>query len=411
MEEPIMRDPDKQGSKTGGGGYTPPGGTGITPGGGFGATGFFGAERGASLGDFFGSGSGMRPKRRVVMGPNGPISVAASPMGTDTVPAMLTPGEGVLNKGAMQQPGMTDFLQAANQQGVSQMAEGGMVGGGIDKDLILKLLHLLLDDDGGEGGVQGFAWGGMVRPQVGGGMRQQAPTAPRMPAGGLMMGQANQTAGVRQQAAPTGGLSFRDFLGGGQRQQVAPPGGGGMTWTPPGSNPSGDPTIDLNDWSGSGWDQSRTLNQLYGLLNQFGGAGAFGPEGNAKLLESLRGEATQNADAIRRRSALNADVQGLDAGQKGAYAMQSDLNTQGDVANTLNSAKLGLLQNQQGLGQDLMKMLAQFNMNDWSAERQGDISKRYAPDGPSGWDQLANLGGAALGGWAGGGFKTPWGKR
>lgn len=358
MEEPIMRDPDKQGSKTGGGGYTPPGGTGITPGGGFGATGFFGAERGAPLGDFFGSGPGMRPKRRVVMGPNGPISVAASPMSSDTVPAMLTPGEGVLNVGAMQQPGMTDFLQAANQQGVKQMSEGGMVGGGIDKEMILKLLHLLLDDDGGED-VQGFAWGGMVRPQMGGGMRQQAPTAPRMPAQPLGVSQASGT-----QPNLFGG-SLNRFMRG--SRGIAP---GAMPQVGPLTGPSTTPD---NPWGndpfapGSQNPGDENMARIWKMLQGFGEFGSFSPEGSKGLMDAVRGEATSNADALRRRAAMNADVQGLDAGQKGAYAMQSDLNTQGDVAKTLNNATLQQLLGQQQFGQNMLGKAYDANTQAWLA--------------------------------------------
>lgn len=403
----------------GDGGYNPPGGGTIGPGGGFGGS--FGGG-GFGGGGYFGSGvfdSGselggvLRRKRRWVQGPNGPIAVSSSPMGSDTVPAMLTPGEFVVNREATQMPGVAGALDGLNAAGLAKRySEGGMVeGGGLDKEMILKLLRLLLDDGDEAGEVQGFAWGGMVRPQRAPGMALRAPQMPqnRVSGGGATLGM-----GAKQQAAPAGANPVGQMNTAWQRAQQSL-GVGGQTgpsqWTPPGSNPSGDPTISLNPWSGSGWDQSRTLNQLYGLLSQFGGAGAFGPEGNQQLLAALQGEATQNADAMRRRAATQADISGLDPGQRASYAMQTDLNTQGDVAKTLNAAKLGLLQNQQGFGQDLLRQLAQFNMQDWMAERQGDISKRYAPEGPSGWDTLAGLGGAALGGWASGGFRNPWGNR
>jgi hypothetical protein len=325
---------------------------------------------------------------------------------------MLTPGEFVVNREAAQMPGAQGALEALNGAGLAKrFSEGGMVeehGGGDDrKELLMKLLRLLLDD---EDGPEGYAWGGMVQPrQPGMGLR-----APRMPQNRFAGGGQSVGMGGKQMAAPAGANPIQQLgtawqrAGGGTMQ----PGGqttGPSQWSPPGANPSGDPTIGLNDWSGSGWDRSRTLNQLYELLNQFGGAGAFSPEGNPQLLESLRGEAMGNADALRRRAAMQADVSGLDPGQRAAYKMQTDLNTQGDVAQTLNAARLGLLQNQQQFGQGLLSQLANFNMQDWMAERQGDISTRYAPDGPSGWDTLAQLGGQALGGWAGGGFRKPWG--
>ena len=85
-------------------------------------------------------------------------------------------------------------------------------------------------------------------------------------------------------------------------------------------------------------------------------------------LQSLQGEAGQNADALRQRARTLSDVSGLDAGQRGSYAMQTDLNTQGGVANTLNSAKLGLLQNQQQLGQNLLGKAYDANTQAWLAQ-------------------------------------------
>lgn len=417
--DPI--NPRKAGGREGGGGgYRPPGGPTIGPGGGFGGGfgggGYFGAGAGMPGGEFFGVNT-VRPRKRWVQGPNGPIAVSSSPMGTDTVPAMLTPGEFVVNREAAQMPGARGVLESLNGAGLAKrFSEGGMVEQEQEtepvddrKELLMKLLRLLLDD-GDE--VQGFAWGGQVRPMRG--VPGMASRGPQMPQAGLSGGQTAFGSGQRPGVAPAGFSPASFFSGAGQRaQQTMQPGGqttGPSQWWPQGANPSGDPTIDLNEMSGSGWDRSRLLNELYKYANQFGQAGAFGPEGNQQLLEALRGEAMGNADALRRRAAMQADVSGLDPGQRAAYKMQTDLNTQGGVAQTLNAAKLGLLQNQQQFGQNLLSSLGQFNMQDWLAERQGDISKRYAPDGPSGWETIAGLGGQALGGWAGGGFKTPWGK-
>ena len=95
------------------------------------------------------------------------------------------------------------------------------------------------------------------------------------------------------------------------------------------------------------------VNRISALLRDWGRQGAFDLNGNPALMAALRSEATTNADALRRRAALNAQALGLDAGQQGSYAMQSDLNTQGGVANTLNDAVMRQLlannQNQWGL--------------------------------------------------------------
>lgn len=187
--------------------------------------------------------------------------------------------------------------------------------------------------------------------------------------------------------------------------QPAGPTTGPSEWTPEGANPSGDPTIDLNDWSGSGWDQSRTLNQLYDLLKRFSDFGSFSPEGNRGLMDFARTEALGNAEAIRQRSSLIGENFGVDPSTSASYALQSDLNSQGGVADAMNAASRGVLERQDEFGKALLQMLAQFNMNDWSAERSGDISKRYAPDQSGGGvgGFLGNLGGRALGGFLGGG--------
>jgi len=74
-----------------------------------------------------------------------------SEMGTDNVPAMLTPGEGVANVGAMQMPGMRKFIRAANKKGIKRMEGGGMV------DDPRKLFA-------GSKGVQELAKGGTAHP-------------------------------------------------------------------------------------------------------------------------------------------------------------------------------------------------------------------------------------------------------
>lgn len=189
-------------------------------------------------------------------------------------------------------------------------------------------------------------------------------------------------------------------------------GGGGNTggtgpseWWPEGANPSGDPTITLNPWSGTGWDQSRTLNRLYDLLNQFDKSGAFSPTGNSALMDATRGEALSNAEALRQRNALIGRNLGVDPSTGASYALQSDLNTQGGVADAVNSAVLGRLQSQEQFGRDLLSMLGGLNAQDWMAERQGDISKRYAPDQGGGWGStLGSISGGALGSYFG-----PWG--
>lgn len=236
-----------------------------------------------------------------------------------------------------------------------------------------------------------------------------------MPADGA--GMAFADAGARPGAAPLAGsapaatpASGGGFWGGVRQIHGAPPiapAGGGGGWgageLPPGSNPSGDPNIELGDWSGSGWDRSRTLNKLYDLISKFGAGGSFSPEGSRLLMDTTRSEALGNAEALRGRGNLIASNLGVDPATAASFALQSDLNTQGGVADAMNSAVTGNARAQDEFGKSLLQMLSQFNMEDWLAERQGDISKRYAPDQGGGGlgGFLGEVGGRALGGWLG----------
>lgn len=216
----------------------------------------------------------------------------------------------------------------------------------------------------------------------------------------------DESVGVGQASAGAGGgggLSMSDWRTGRKRRALNP-NGTGTDWVPPGSNPSGDPTIDLNEWSGTGWDQSRTLNRLYDLLSQFDKSGSFSPGGNKGLMDFARTEALGNAEAIRQRNSLIGNNLGVDPATGASFALQSDLNSQGGVADAMNAASRGVLERQDAFGKDILSMLANLNAQDWMAERQGDISKRYAPDQGGGGvgGYLGNIGGRALGGWLGG---------
>jgi len=353
----------------GGGGYRPPGGPTIGPGGGFGGGfgggGYFGAGAGMPGGDFFGVNT-IRPRKRYVQGPNGPIAVSSSPMGTDTVPAMLTPGEFVVNREAAQMPGAQGALEALNGAGLAKrFSEGGMVeehGGGDDrKELLMKLLRLLLDDGDGP---EGYAWGGMVQPRQPG----MALRAPRMPQDRFGGGGQSVGLGGKQMAAPAGfnpvqrlGTAWQRAGGGTAGQGGgAPAGSGGASqwqdpWGPelftPGSQNPGD------EW----------MARISQMLRDAGQFGAFSPEGSKGLMDLVRGDAMSNADALRRRAELQADVSGLDPGQRAAYKMQTDLNTQGDVAKTLNNATMQQLLGQQQFQQNMLGKFSDANMQAWLA--------------------------------------------
>lgn len=332
----------------GGGRYLPPGGggPGPGPGGGFGGagSGFFGSGM-ANTGV---QGFGGWPKRKVVRGPNGDIQVALSPLDSsqDTVPAMLSPGEFVVNRNSVAMPGVKPMLEQLN------MAGGGSVPGGSPMYELGRQMGMAMRGYacGGEVKPHGYAFGGVVRQQGGFNRTPQTPLgAPRMPA------QPVSTVGTapRQGAAPIGqqagfipGAPTSGTLPGAGPQPISPWQEGAAA---PGSPNPGD------EWTAR-------INQL---LKMFGQQGAFDLNGNPALLQQLRSEAGQNADALRARAALNAQALGLDAGQRGAYAMQSDLNTQGGVANTLNDAMTKLLLQNQGQAWNLLNSVYGNNADAW----------------------------------------------
>lgn len=341
MDDPLANLSDEEimaikGSR-GGGRYLPPGGggPGPGPGGGFGGSGsgFFGSQMpGVGI-----DGFGVWPKRRMVKGPNGDIPVSLSPLSSsqDTVPAMLSPGEFVVNRNSVAMPGVKPMLEALN------MAGGGSVPGGSPAYEAGRRLGMQMR------GAQGYAYGGQVRPQIGGmGTRQMPLRTPRMPA------QPQTTYGTtpRQGAAPL--APTPPFVG----QAPVNPGSGVNPWqdapiTPGSTNPG-------DEW----------MNRILQMLRGYGQSGAFDPGGSPTLMAALRGEATSNADALRRRAAMNADVLGLDAGQRGSYAMQTDLNTQGGVANVLNDATLKQLLGQQQFGQNMLGNMTNAQAQAWLAQ-------------------------------------------
>ena len=107
------------------------------------------------------------------------------------------------------------------------------------------------------------------------------------------------------------------------------------------------------------------MGSLYDLLRQYGQTGAFGPEGDPRIMQMVQANATSNADAMRARQQNQMALGGLDAGQAGSFSMQQQLRGQGDIANALNSAQQGQLQAQQQFGQNLFGNLSGLNMDEY----------------------------------------------
>lgn len=366
------------------------GSTGVGPGGGFG-----GAFGGGGSGFLGGGGQGfggdmMQPKRKLMaQGANGSIPLSYTPT-KDTVPAMLSPGEYVMNNRTMQLPGANNLMSALNAMGNGGYSEGGMV---LDPEVLVKILSMLAqfaggEDDGaesegedaggkcptcgqehGQGGmpgmacggkVQRFAWGGQVQGQQGG-FQRQGMGAPRMPS----MGLGGQRMGGQSRPRPGG--SYGQPRGPQPPMPTPPaqpmqPGTGGTT--PQMGNPTFGPGFGgSGDTTGAnGFQQS-----LYDLLNQYGATGMFSPEGDPRMMAAVQANATSNADAMRARQQNQMALGGMDAGQAGSYAMQQQLRGQGDIANALNQAQIGQLQAQQQFGRDLFGQVSGFNTDAWKA--------------------------------------------
>lgn len=427
----------------GGGRYLPPGGggPGPGPGGGFGGSGsgFFGSGM-PGMGV---EGFGGWPKRKVVRGPNGDIQISLSPLDSsqDTVPAMLSPGEFVVNRNSVAMPGVKPMLEQLN------MAGGGAVPGGSPAYEAGRQMGMMMRQ-----GRQAMACGGEVKPQgyAGGGevvdagvpmsgtvpvnaqvlqwlidhlsspmFANNAPSwfqsplsvtdfnAERSSGGGpMVMRSALDRSGlvapgampmvsgieVKPQGYAFGGVVRQQ--GGYQRTPQMPlgaprmpvqpqttvgatPRSGAAPMAPPAPNVGPGPVnsgMGPNPWQeapispGSPNPGDEWMNRISALLRDWGRQGAFDMNGNPALMAALRSEATTNADALRRRAALNAQALGLDAGQRGSYAMQSDLNTQGGVANTLNDAVLKQLLGQQSFGQGLLGKMYDANTQAWLAQ-------------------------------------------
>ena len=356
------------------------GGTGVGPGGGFGGafggggSGFLAGGGGSLGGDLWGGPM----KKRFVMGANGEIPLSYTPMKSqDSVPAMLSPGEYVLNNRSMQIPGAQEFAAALNAAGNGgHYAEGGPVGAGggltLDADTFKLLLQLLARFTGSEtgnmsqegenddmmgghvagGNMQHFAWGGMVRPQQGG------FSAPQMGRAAPQMGGMAPSAG-RQSFAQMGassGLSTAPTMQPLVNRQM-----GGRP--APSPTPTATPTPNAT----TAETYNTGIADLNNLLKQFTDAGYFSPEGNQALMRAVQANATSNADAMRARQQNALSLGGMDPGQAAAFKQMADLRGQGDVANALNSAQYGALQNQQNFANNLFNTMGQFNLNDWQS--------------------------------------------
>lgn len=348
-----------------------------------------GGGPGGQVGGGFLSFAGVRPQiMRGITGfgePGIPITmrkrgfqpgVTPGPPGRgDTVPAMLSPGEMVMNNGVTQDPQMLQQLMALNQQGAGQMGyeaggvvpeEGEPMGGRPSRALRILQLLLELDDMGGE--PEGFALGGLA------GMSQGFFGRKPQPGGAQPIGAP----------APQGGFNYGNDAAGQQTR----------------FNPA-------NPWGGMQQNTGATgLGAATRLVGQAGQLGAYDPRGNQNLLRAAQEGAQGDADALVRRQMTQANLSGLDPAQAAVAKQQALRDTGRGVQDIMAQTRGGILSQQQGFNQDLLNQLfgadLGYTRNEQDARNQRIAQQnagRIANQANGGyWGQLAGQAAGTLAG-------------
>ena len=330
---------------------------------------------------------GLGPQPGITPGPPGR---------SDTVPAMLSPGEMVMNTGVTSQPDMLAMLAQLNQQGAQQMpqpqgySQGGVVPGGGQYCPHCGMPH---------GQVQHFAFGGVA-------VQPGAFSGPSM-------------AGGQPQAAAGGGFGGGGWGNGAGllnklRQptpQGAPggPGGafgpGGYTYNPEGGITNVDPNNPWGTYTGNR-DPSFSGQGARNLGN-YGQAGYFDPRGNQMLLNSALEGAQGTASALQRQQMTQADLGGLDPAQRAVAKLQALRDTGRGVQDIMANTRAGVLGNANDFAQQLylqqlqgsLGQIGQTNqarLNDWQAGNQQNRENKGALGGA-----LGGILGTGIGAFAG----------
>ena len=438
------------GGFTGGGGGGPGGGSFGFGGGGLGVPFAPAGMRGG-----FGLFQQADRKRQRAGMPSVPGVTPGAPQPSDTVPAMLTPGEIVMNNGVTSDPQLAQALTHLNMMGAQRMmqpqgfAYGGRAcgygyGGEVAQDggipAQLAQMYGLTPDalaalvmakaNGGGHGVQlasGYAYGGHVNPFL------MALRYMNMPAGyafgGGVFGKAQQAMGGMMGNRAAGMMPGRSTAA-----PAASGPSGGIPNTAPGyftNNGSWsmvDPTSadqrKAGVWSdNSGNVRNREGNLLsfdprnpYAVMSQsydptargvgmrqlgaFGEAGYWDPNGNQALMNSVRGEALANARAAQQGAGLRAQLAGMDPGAAASYRMEAGLRGSSDVARALNNARTQSMLQQQAYANNLAGNLIsnqnqQFTMENQTRNQDLLNSNQHSRETQGGG--LAQLGGQLLG--------------
>lgn len=143
---------------------------------------------------------------------------------------------------------------------------------------------------------------------------------------------------------------------------------------------------------GYGGNDNGFLQQIYALLNGFGGQGAFSPGGSQAFMNASQQHARQQADALQAQAMNAANLYGMDPGQQAATRLQAMMGADRGVADLMGSANYGLQMNQQQLAEQLLQQMLGFNTGMYGADRGYQHQSLLQPPG-----QGQNYGGA-LGG-------------
>jgi len=425
------------GGFTGGGGGGPGGGSFGFGGGGLGVAFAPGGMRGVF-------GVDGQQRRRLGM-PAVPGVTPGAPQPSDTVPAMLTPGEIVMNNGVTSDPQLAQALTHLNMMGAQRMMQPqgfayggracGMAYGGEVPDNIAQAYGLTPEmmaaiamsrmNGGAHGVPMGMAYGGHVNPFL------MALRYMNMPAGyafgGSVFNRAQQGMGRmmpnamgRSTAAPAAGAPA-----GTANPGMAGSAGGLFTsngsWT--GVDPRNADQKKAGVWTDPQGNVRNSEGNLlsfdprnpYAVMSQsydptargvgmrqmgaFGEAGYWDPNGNQALMNSVRGEALANARAQQQGAGLRAQLAGMDPGAAASYRLEAGLRGSSDVARALNNARTQSMLAQQNYANSLAGSLLsnqnqQFTMQNQT--RNQDLLNNNQYERGRG-DQWGAIGGQILG--------------
>jgi hypothetical protein len=411
------------GGYTGGGGGGPGGGSFGFGGGGLGVAFAPGGMRGVF-------GMNGQQRRRPGM-PAVPGVTPGAPQPSDTVPAMLTPGEIVMNNGVTSDPQLAQALTHLNMMGAQRMMQqpqGYAFGGMIPQAHPMQAYHDDLTRQmmmGAGQGAEGYAYGGHVNPFL------LALRYMNMPAGYAFGGGVFNTAMQGMNRMMPNGMG----RGVAQPANAAPsgtanPGMAGSAGGLYGNNGSWysvDPRNADQKKAGVWTDQSGNVRNSegnllsfdprnpYAVMSQsydptargvgmrqmgaFGEAGYWDPNGNQALMNSVRTEALANARAQQQGAGLRAQLAGMDPGAAASYRLEAGLRGSSDVARALNNARTQSMLAQQNYANSLAGTLLgnqnqQFTMQNQT--RNQDLLNNNQYERQRG-DQWGAIGGQIIG--------------